>query len=603
MTTRMSQASTTSLVQSTASGDEPAAAALHSPARSFVAHARLMAGITFVSRLLGMARESIVANYFGAGPVWAAFTVAFTVPNLFRKLLGEGALSAAFIPLYAQAVKRDRLRGGASTEDASHPAHLDHRDFAAASVNLLCLMLLALTVIGEALLLLLDLLPLREDWRLAVRLTAIMLPYVFLVCGAALLCGILQVHERFGITAATSIVLNACLIVGIVAASRMYDLKTLAGQEAGVEALAWLVLIAGVIQIAILLPALRAVGFRFRLGLSLRTPALRRMLRLTGPVALGTGVLQVSTMLDRMVSFLLAQGPSGQTHFVLLGHAIRYPMAAGAAARLNWAQYLYQFPLGVFAIALATAIFPKLSSDAIVDHTPADDHTPNTPHDARVTPEFAAVLRQGIESSLFIGLPASIGMVLVATPAVRLLFQRGSFTPADTAVTALSTAIYSSAIWAFSLQQIINRAYYALHDMMTPLIWAIANLLINTAVELPLLWTPLHESGMAAGTLVSFAIQSLVMLWLLQRRCGNLNLASLLRPFSAMLIGCGAMTFACLAVRHLPHYPAGGRATGAAAQLAITITLGGAVYFLTCAMLGLDFTKELRRRRKSISAG
>jgi peptidoglycan biosynthesis protein MviN/MurJ (putative lipid II flippase) len=92
------------------------------------------------------------------------------------------------------------------------------------------------------------------------------------------------------------------------------------------------------------------------------------------------------------------------------------------------------------------------------------------------------------------------------------------------------------------------------------------------------------------------------MLWLLQRRCGNLNLASLLRPVSAMLIGCGAMAFGCLAVRHLPHYPAGGRATQAAAQLAITICLGGGIYFLTCALLGLDFMKELRRRPKNIPA-
>jgi putative peptidoglycan lipid II flippase len=591
----MSQASTTSIADPAAPAmGPPVEPSGPPPVRSFVAHARLMAGITLVSRLLGMARESIVANYFGAGPVWSAFTTAFTVPNLFRKLLGEGALSAAFIPLYVQAVKRDRHRAAIGA-DTTHEGHVDHRDFAAASVNLLCVMLLGLTVIGEVVLLLIDLLPLREDWRLAVKLTAIMLPYVMMVCGAALLCGILQVHERFGITVATSIVLNACLIVGILAAARLYDLKTTSGQEAGVEALSWLVLAAGVIQIAILLPSLRAVGFRFRLGLSLWTPALRRMLRLTGPVALGAGVLQVSTMLDRMISFVLAEGPSGQTHFVLLGHAIRYPMAAGATARLNWAQYLYQFPLGVFAIALATAIFPKLSSDAVMDTGSAHSS------DARVSAEFAAVLRQGIQSSLFIGLPASIGMVLVATPAVRLLFQRGNFTPADTALTALSTAIYSSAIWAFSLQQIINRAYYALHDMMTPLIWAVANLLINTAVELPLLWSPLHESGMAAGTLVSFAIQSLAMLWLLERRCGGLNLALLVRPLGAMLAGCVAMTAACVAVRHLPHYPAGGRSTGAAAQLAITICVGGGVYFVTCAMLGLDVTKELRRRRAAPS--
>src|SRR5438874_4763005 len=124
-------------------------------------------------------------------------------------------------------------------------------------------------------------------------------------------------------------------------------------------------------------------------------------------------------------------------------------MAEGATQRLNWAQFLYQFPLGVFAIALATAIFPKLSADAVA---------PSHAADAPVPESFRSILRHGVEASLFIGLPASIGMILVRYPAVRLLFQHGNFTAADTRWVALSTAIYSAAIWAFSLQQILNRA-------------------------------------------------------------------------------------------------------------------------------------------------
>jgi putative peptidoglycan lipid II flippase len=588
----MSQATSTTLASSAV--DDPAAALPRAAEgnRSFIAHARLMAGVTFLSRILGMVRESVVANFFGAGPIWSAFTFAFTVPNLFRKLLGEGALSAAFIPLYAQAVKRERLRQRGPDPSSQHRSreHATAADFAAASVNLQCAILIGLTIVGEALLLAIHWLPLREDWQLAIKLTAIMLPYVLLVCGTAFLSGILQVHERFGITAATSIVLNACLIVAIFAASRCYDLKTTSGQEAGVKMLAWTVLVAGVLQILILAPSLRAVGFRPRLSLKLWTPAVRRMIRLTGPVALGAGVLQVSTLLDRALSFFLAAGV-GQTQFVVLGHAFHYPLAAGAAARLYWAQYLYQFPLGVFAIALATAIFPKLSSDALM----GSGRMRRAPGQA-VPSEFAAVLRKGVESSMFIGLPASIGMVLVATPAVRLIFQRGSFTAADTALTALSTAIYSSAIWAFSLQQIVNRAYFALHDTMTPLIWGIANLLINTIIELPLLWSPLHESGMAVGTLVSFAVQSVVMLWLLDRRTGGLGLRSLRGPVAKMLIGCCTMTAASLAVRWLPIYPAAGMAQ-AAAQLTVTMCVGGGAYFLTCAILGMDVTRELRRSR------
>src|SRR4051812_46856255 len=153
-------------------------------ARTFVWHAKLIGAITFISRILGMARESIAASYFGASPAYAAFTFAFTIPNLFRKLLGEGALSAAFIPLYAQAVKRehaDRQEPGRPGPRAG-TARLSANDFAAASVNMLCAILLGLTIVGEALLLIAVLfVPMAPDYRLAARLTMIMLPYVLLV--------------------------------------------------------------------------------------------------------------------------------------------------------------------------------------------------------------------------------------------------------------------------------------------------------------------------------------------------------------------------------------------------------------------------------------
>ena len=146
--------------------------------RSFVSHAKLIGSLTFVSRMLGMARESIAAAYFGGAPVYAAFQFAFTVPNLFRKLLGEGALSAAFIPLYAQSVK--------------HQSRDEANDFAATSVNLLCIILLALTVWGEVMLIaLVTFVPMPWDYLLAAKLTMVMLPYVMLVCGTAFLGSIL----------------------------------------------------------------------------------------------------------------------------------------------------------------------------------------------------------------------------------------------------------------------------------------------------------------------------------------------------------------------------------------------------------------------------
>jgi putative peptidoglycan lipid II flippase len=517
-----------------------------------------------------MARESIAARYFGANAIYSAFTFAFTIPNLFRKLLGEGALSAAFIPLYAQAVKREH----------EGQVELSSNDFAAASVNLLCSILLGLTIVGEALLFLLYwFVPMRPDRLLATQLTMIMLPYVLLVCGAAFMGSILQVHHRFAAITFTAVVSNVCLIVAMVAAARTYDLNTNQGQLAAVRWLAVSVLIAGVLQIVILLPSLRVAGFRFRAMLHFMTPAVRQMIRMTIPVALSAGVLQISTLLDKAVAFYLSRNGSDTT-MNLFGHSIWLPMAEGATQRLNWAQFMYQFPLGVFAIALATAIFPRLSADAL-------DHGRQ---------QFKNVLRQGVEASLFIGLPASIGMIVVRTPAVQLLFQHGSFTAEDTRLVALSTAIYSGAIWAFSLQQILNRAYYSLHDTTTPLVWGIVNLSLNLLVEFPLLWTGLAESAMAVGTLVSFSIQAVAMLWMLDRRIGGIDLAGSFKSIAKMSVASGLMWLACVGVQYLPVYPHGHGKIVWACQLTILMLTGGLVYFVACAGMGIDVTKHLRRR-------
>lgn len=546
------------------------------PGKSFLSHAKLIGGLTLVSRVLGLARESVASFFFGANAIWSAFSTAFIIPNLFRKLFGEGALSAAFIPLYAQEVKHN------------HPK--EAAQFAVASVNLLCALLIALTIIGEIILLVMALfIDMRPDRLLAIKLTAIMLPYVLLVCGTAFLGAILQVHRRFAATAAAPIILNLFLIVATIIAAKTWDLKTPAGQTKSVFWLSVTVLIAGVVQVLVLVPSLRAVGFRFQPVLHFWTPQVQRMLKLTVPVALGAGVLQLSVMLDKGLSLLLASGPGKDgrliTHFNLWGHWIRYPMAEGAVARLNWAQYMYQFPLGVFAIALATAIFPKLSSDA---------------HELDQN-AFKSILRRGIEACLFIGLPASVGLIVVRNPATRLLFEHGEFTDTDARLVALSTALYSSAIWAFSIQQILNRAYYALHDTITPLVLSIVTLIVNLTVEMPLIWTFLGESGMAAGTAVSFTLQSIVMLHLLRRRVGLLGLSQIVKPVAKMLVASALMWLACMAVQMTPIFPkeaAGHHKLTWAIQLTILMGVGGVVYLGACAAMGIKVLEHIKRKKK-----
>ena len=539
----------------------------------FGGNATVIGALTLVSRVLGLARESVAASAFGAGGIWTAWTVAFTVPNLFRKLFGEGALSAAFIPLYARAMKGEGSGAGG----------LSSREFALASVNLLCAILIGLTIVGELFIAVFYWFVLsRADHLLAAQLTAVMLPYVLLVCGTAFLGAILQVHGRFAVVAATSIVLNAVLILATALGMRWFDFSTEAGQTQGVFLISVAVLFAGVIQLAMLAPSLRAVGFRFRPVFHVLTPEVRRMLQLSAPVALSAGVLQVGVMLDKGIAFFLAEG-GGATSFMLWGREIAYPMVEGAAARLNWAQFMYQFPLGVFAIALATAIFPKLAGDAMdLDKT-----------------AFRAVLRRGIVAALFIGLPASVGMIVVADPAVRLLFQGGKFTDLDARWVILSTIIYSSAIWAFSLQQILSRAYYALQDTRTPLIWAGVNLGINLVVELPLIFTPLRESGMAVGTMVSFAIQAVAMTLMLSRRIGGIGLRGEARNLTVMVLASMGMGLTCWAITQLPWWPTGTGKALWATQLATLMLTGALSYGVLCRIGGIDVLSMLGRRGKT----
>src|SRR3954470_14659619 len=303
--------------------------------RSFVGHAKLIGALTLVSRVLGLLREVVAGHFLGTGLVASAFTVAFVVPNLFRKLFGEGALSAAFIPLYSQSLKKD----GPTEANA----------FAAAGVNLLCVILLALTLVGEVALgtaVFFGGASPHPGTLLTLKLTRIMLPYVLLICGTAFLGGVLQVHRRFGPPAAAPVILNVVHIVVVLLGAAALGLGG-SGQNARdavlqtqlVYWLAFFVLVAGVLQILALMPALRDVGFRFNFATGFWTDPVRKMLKLTVPVALGAGVLQLSVLLDKGISVIFMRGVDAAgnpiSHFTLLGHSIRYPLELGAPARLN----------------------------------------------------------------------------------------------------------------------------------------------------------------------------------------------------------------------------------------------------------------------------
>jgi putative peptidoglycan lipid II flippase len=195
-------------------------------------------------------------------------------------------------------------------------------------------------------------------------------------------------------------------------------------------------------------------------------------------------------------------------------------------------------------------------------------------------------------------------LILVRYPCIRLLFQHGNITPHDTELIARSVLWYSTAIWAFSLLQIVNRAYYALHDTTTPLVMAVVNIAINLIVELPLVWvTGLGEAGMAVGTAASFGVQAVVMLWMLDRRIGGLGLERVMPAVAKMFVAMIVMIVACVLVTKLPFYPRGPSRLVAACQLVILVGIGALSYCTTCSILGVEvlghiLPGRLRRRQE-----
>ncbi len=449
------------------------------PTRSgFVASARVVAGLTLLSRVFGLARDVVCSRVFGAGPVWSAFALAFLIPNLFRRLFGEGALAAAFIPQYAQLHEQD-------VTEADR--------LASATVTMVLAGLLVLTGLIElGLWYTLSALDLSDSGALAIRLAMIMLPFMPLVCMTALLGGMLQTHGRFAPTAAAPIVLNICMIGAALIWGMAPDVDLqLAAGRVGVA-----VVVAGLLQVAWALHALHG-SVRWTTQLRGAGASVQKLLRQMGPVLIGLGALQINQLLDGLIaSWPLLVGPD----FWIPGRGVvAYPLDESSNAVLFFAQRLYHFPLGVFGIALATAAFPMLARQTIDREA------------------FRGTLSRGVRLSLFIGVPASVGLAIVREPLAGAAFLGGRFETADLERVSNVLLGYAPAIWAYMLTHFLTRAFYALGDMRTPMRVSIAFVIVNTALNLILIWW-LREAGLAWSTSICAIAQCLILARILRSR-------------------------------------------------------------------------------------
>ena len=470
------------------------------------------AAATLMSRVLGFVREAVYAAFMGDRGVASAFYFAYTIPNLFRRLLGEGALTAAFIPVFKD---RERNDGEPAMWHAAN-----------AVLSALVLVVAAVVVLGIAgLTLAIEFVPMAARDELVARLLRVMFPYLGFVCLAALFIGVLNARGHYFLPALGAAVLNVVMIASV------YFLAPWFGAERSeqVFGLAVGVVLAGFLQAAVQWPALRRDGFRFRWVSPWGDPTVREVVRRMAPAVLGVAAYQVNVVVTK---------------------AIAYREAEEVVASFNYAIRLLVLPQGVVGVSLATYLLTELSGLA------AD----------RKYPEFRSALREVMLQLVFLNALASVLLLVLAEPIVRLLFERGSFTADSTARAAFALTCLAPGLLAFSLNNILARAFYALGDTRTPLRISLFCLATNLALALVLI-PAFRQGGMGMANSLSAALNTGLLLYAFRRKQPKFSLRDLVPVgaavgAAAVAAGLAAWGVAAWTDRSLGHAHLGTRLAG-----------------------------------------
>ena len=505
-----------------------------------VRSASVITPLTLASRATGYVRDKVIALTLGAGTRSDAFFVAFRIPNMLREIVGEGAMSSAFIPVYA----------GVSHERSEEEA----RAFVGRALATFAVILAALTVAGILCSpLLVDLLAGQfrrtpGKFALTVALNRWIFPYIFLVSIAAFCQAVLNAQRRFAAAAAAPILLNVAMILGaVVIAPRLAEPTY--GLAAGVLA-------GGLLQIAIQLPQLarlRAVG---RPALGWRDPAVRSVLLLMTPRLFAYGINTINTVIS--TRFAASLGNANVSHFY-------------------YANRLKELVLGGFAVSLATAILPLLSRQAL-----SADRGP-----------FKENLAFALRLLVFVTIPASVGLIVLKTPIVAVLFEGGRVDAADTRATAAALAALAAGLFFFAGVRLVVPAFYALKDTRLPVLAALADC-ASFVLLCVILTRPLGLPGIGLAASAAAGVNLAILLAVLRRREGRMRGREVAASLARVAASAAVMGAALEAARRLLALD-GARGWAGAASLAAVILGGCGVYWLAALLIGAREPSELRR--------
>ena len=458
--------------------------------RKIAEAASVVGGATLLSRIFGFIRDMVVAQFFGAGVATDAFFVAFRIPNLLRRLVGEGSLTASFIPVYSEYIhQRPKEEGD---------------ELVSVSFTVLTLVLILLTALGvlfapwiiKGMAYGFSLEP--EKFKLTVWLTRLMFPYIFFIGLVALAMGVLNSWKHFAAPALAPVLLNLA-IIGCA-------LLLATGLEEPILSLAIGVLLGGLIQLLSQVPFILRKGIRVRFLFRPFHPGVKRIASLMGPSVLGLGVTQLNVLIS---TFLASYLPEGSVSY------------------LYYADRLLEFPMGIFAIAIATAILPTMSEQT----------TKNDLQGMKDTLSLA------LRFVFFVTLPAMVGLIVLRLPIIDLLFQRGAFQAYSAEMTAQALLYYALGLPAFAGIRIIVPAFYSLQDTRTPVKVACLALLVNAGCG-AILMTPLKHGGLALATSLAAVVNFTLLVILLRRKLGRIGAKKIFYSFLKSLGASLVMGFA-----------------------------------------------------------
>lgn len=477
------------------------------------------------SRVLGLVRETIFARYFGAGFLYDAFIVGFRIPNLLRDLFAEGALSAAFVKVFTDYQLKN------SEKEAWRLASLIFNGLAVV-LSVICIAGILLSPLFVKLITYNYLgdpnhyYP-AEKAALATTLMQIMFPFILLVALAALAMGVLNTKGRFGIPASASTAFNVVSVLfGLGLAfwlsggtwERSVDKITIPSDAAqwAIIGMSIGTLLGGGAQLAIQIPSLFKVGFRFSFALSFTDPGVRRVMRLMAPAIVGTGAIQIKVLVDTVVA-------SG---------------IDGGASWLSYAFRLMQFPIGVFGVAIGTAAIPTLSRLASEENIL----------------KFRSTLSDAMKLVFLLAIPSACGLIVLGEPIISLIYQRGEFTAFDTNMTAWALTAYSIGLAGYAAIKVLSPAFYALDDAKTPMYLSLASILVHVPTSFGMMQllstvgvSPERPNGFGhVGVALATSVVSIVTLVVLgifmRRKIKRLNGRDMMSAFVRIVIASAAMS-------------------------------------------------------------